>query len=140
MRSLSKYFNTLTQNSFGEPLTWPGTMDGYPFVGPVPTNLKQEEYENIPLRLDAQVRVFWLPDDTAEYRTVKDRIVNGVYHQLKEVGPDWDDKKQAYRALLVWVEVAGCAPTRPHPHTRDAHAPIPERPERYLQDYFKDDR
>lgn len=136
MPNLSKYFH-VQQNSFGEPLAWPGTLDGYPFAGTPPRHLKQEEYEDVPLRLNYCWDEFILPRDRERYIEIKDRAANGWYLLRKEDGPHYDPESKTYRATLEWVEVYGVTPPPKHPAARDAHAPVPDRPESYVQDRYR---
>ena len=89
-------------------LHWPGTADGFPVRGAA-GDLRQQEFEDIPLSLDYKSREFqlWKPDEKDEFDAVMDRIVNGWYMQ---------HKREDYRVTegrivwLEWVQIYGEVP------------------------------
>lgn len=108
--SLSKYFSQ-SNDSFGNKLWWPGTLDGYPFRSTAPPQpMKQEEFEKIPLVYDAKVAVLELPRDNDKYVEILDKCANGWY-QLRHERIDYDSTKDVYRIFLQWLEIYGETPT-----------------------------
>lgn len=106
---LKKYFDEAT-DSQGNPLTWPGTVDNFPFRGP-PGTLKQEEFEQIPIVYDAKIDIFELPADKEKYEYIIDKCANGKYI-LRHEKIDYDNEKKCYRILLSWLEVFGESPEK----------------------------
>ena len=96
-------------------LHWPGTMDGFPVVGPSSAfaDLKQDEIENIDLQYDFKSRMFtlWDEKEKAEFDDVNDKIVNGWYRLLKR-SDHWDDEKKHFRVWLEWFQIYGMLPTK----------------------------
>lgn len=101
---IAKYFGT-PSDSVGNPLSWPGTLDGFPCKGPMPKAMKQEEYEDIPLTFDAKVAILQLPKDIEKYQEVIDRVANGWY-QLRHEKID-KNEDGTYQVFLQWIEVFG---------------------------------
>ncbi len=113
--SMRKFFDDRGGPDHGGDLTWPGTADGFPFRGPVP-DLRQDEFQEIPLALDFKAQVFflWDADSKAEFESVMDRIVNGWYMQHKRVDR-WSDQHCGLIVWLEWVQVYGETPHGKHP-------------------------
>lgn len=99
----------------GHRLNWPGTMDGFPVIGGVggPSDLKQEELENIDLQYDFKSKMFvlWEPEQKAEFDDINDKIVNGWYRLLKR-SDHWDEENKHYRVWLEWFQIYGMLPTK----------------------------
>ena len=87
------------------------TMQGFPMVGAAAPNLTQEEYENIPLGLNVQVKVFDLSNEKhlEEYTLVRDKIANKKYVQLDRTKLLSEDGREI-RIHLEWADVEGYAP------------------------------
>lgn len=97
------------------PLQWPGTVDGFPVLGPEggTANLKQEEVENLELQYDFKSRMFvlWDEKDKSEFDDINDKIVNGWYRLLKR-SDHWDDEHKHFRVWLEWFQIYGMLPTK----------------------------
>jgi len=106
-RSLLKFFNR-QQNDAGQQLLWPGLPQGYPVLGPNAPDLKGDEIEKVPVRIDYKSKLFDLSNekDCAEYNQIMDQIVNGLYHRLDH-DRRWNDAKQHYQIWLEWAEFYG---------------------------------
>lgn len=87
----------------------PRTSDGYPIRGDRVPFLKQEEYENIQLGLDAYVKVFATdrPEDMQEYQAILDRIANGLFVRLAPDREEFLPQRQAWLILVRWAEIKG---------------------------------
>lgn len=87
------------------------TMHGFPIKGSAAPNLTQEEYENIPLGLNVQVKVFDLSEarDIDEYTTIRDKIANRKCVQLDRTKMVSEDGREI-RIHLEWADVEGYAP------------------------------
>ena len=88
------------------------TMHGFPLSGgPQAPNLTQEEYENIPVGLNVQVKVFDLSDkkDLDEYTEVRDRIANKKFIQLDRTKMLSEDGL-SIKIHLEWADVQGILP------------------------------
>lgn len=98
-----------------ENLTWPGTEDGFPYRGSV-SDLKQDEFEQIPLGLDYHSQAFrlWEPTEKAAFDDVMDRIVNGWYKQHRRVDR-WSDDPCGMIVWLEWVQIYGETPNAKSP-------------------------
>lgn len=96
-------------------LNWPGTLDGFPVLGPQGStaNLKQEELENLELRYDYRSKMFllWEPEAKAEFDDINDKIVNGWYRFLKRADV-YDEEHKHYRVWLEWAQVYGMIPPK----------------------------
>lgn len=111
--SIKKYHNERggprhdNQNLF-----WPGTLDGFPAIGPSSVgDLKKEEFESLELRYDFKSKMFELWDavQKAEFDDINDRIVNGWYY-LQRRSDHWDEENKHYRVWLEWCQVYGMVP------------------------------
>jgi len=101
----------------GDPLIWPGTAEGFPLRGNVVPHLKQDEYENLPLRFDFDCGWFDMNDTESvkRYRKVMDHIASGLYHQWKR--HDLPDPATGnLRIWLEWLVVTGELPNRGSAH------------------------
>jgi hypothetical protein len=100
----------------GGALHWPGTADGFPFRGPVAPDLKQNEFEDLPLALDFHSGMFmmWDADQKAGFDNVMDRISNGWYMQHKRIDR-WSDEHCGLLVWLEWVQIYGETPAGKHP-------------------------
>ncbi len=114
--SIRKYYGEQggTKHS-DQQLNWPGTLDGFPVVsrpGMAP-DLKQEEIENLDLRLDFKSKMFNLWEDAqkSEFDEINDKIVNGWY-MLQKRSDHWDDEHKHYRVWLEWCQVYGMIPPK----------------------------
>lgn len=112
---LSKYHGEVGGPQHGnDRLQWPGTMEGFPVVGAESRpNLKQEEVENLDVRLDFKSKMFelWNPEQKAEFDDINDKIVNGWY-LLQRRNDQWDDQSKHYRVWLEWCQVYGMLPPK----------------------------
>jgi hypothetical protein len=111
--STRKYHSEIGGPQHGDArLNWPGTMDGFPYVGD-PGDLKQQETEDIELQYDYKSRMFelWEPQQKAEFDDINDKIVNGWYRILKRTD-NWDDEKKHFRVWLEWYQIYGMTPTK----------------------------
>jgi hypothetical protein len=113
--SMQKFFADKGGNAHGGNLNWPGTQDGFPVRGPA-HNLKQDEFQDIPLALDFKSGVFrlWEPAEKQAFEEVMDRIVNGWYMQHKRVDR-WCDEHTGMLVWLEWVQIYGETTAAKHP-------------------------
>ena len=107
--SLSKYWKQ-NQDTRGNQLHWPGTIDGYPVRGQATPVTSQNEFENIPLVYDAKGKYFILPDDLTEYLDVIDRCANGWYQLRHERFLGFDPETKKETVFLQWLEIHGEIP------------------------------
>ena len=111
--NLKKYHRETTGPQHGDQrLFWPGTLDGFPALGPATTtNLKKEEFEDLDLRYDFKSRMFelWDVSQKAEFDDINDRIVNGWYY-LQKRSDHWDEEHKHYRVWLEWCQIYGMVP------------------------------
>lgn len=93
-------------------LHWPGTVEGFPFVGN-PGDLRQQEVEDIDLQYDFKSCMFelWDPQQKADFDEINDKIVNGWYRILKRTD-HWDDEKKHFRVWLEWFQIYGMIPSK----------------------------
>ena len=93
-------------------LHWPGTADGFPFRGAVAPDLKQDEFQDIPLALDYHSERFllWEPSEKFRFDKVMDHIVNGLYMQHKRIDR-WSDEHCGLMVWLEWVQIYGETPS-----------------------------
>jgi len=113
---MRKYHGEMAGPQHGDSvLNWPGTMDGFPVLGPrgQVNDLKKEELDNLDLRFDFKSRMFelWEPDQKADFDDVNDKIVNGWYRLVKR-SDNWDDEKKHFRVWMEWFQVYGMIPPR----------------------------
>lgn len=110
-----KFFADRGGADHGGDLSWPGTADGFPVRGPVP-NLKQEEYQDIPLALDFKSERFclWVPEEKARFEIIMDRVINGWYMQHKRVDR-WSDDHCGMVVWLEWAQIYGETAAAKHP-------------------------
>lgn len=88
------------------------TMHGHPLAGgAMAPNLTQEEFENIPLALNVQVKVFDLSKsgDLEEYTQVRDMIANKKCVQLDRTKMLSEDGRDI-KIHLEWADVQGILP------------------------------
>jgi hypothetical protein len=101
-------------------LLWPGTADGFPVRtdGPIP-DLRQAEYEDLPLALDFHSGEFclWKPEDKARFDAVMDRIVNGWFMQHRRIDKESPDGLKVH---LEWVQIYGETATGKSPGASNA--------------------
>ncbi len=114
---IRKYFDQ-KHDSLGKPLWWPGTSEGYPVRGELPKDLKQEEYENIPIVYDAKVDILELPRDNEKYAAIVDKCANGWY-VLRHEKIEFDPTKGIYRVFLQWLEIYGESSIKKSPFYTD---------------------
>lgn len=112
---LAKYHNELGGSQHGDArLQWPGTMEGFPVLGNATrTNLKQDEVENIDVRLDFKSKMFelWDAPQKTEFDNINDKIVNGWY-MLQRRNDHWDEENKHFRVWLEWCQVYGMLPPK----------------------------
>ena len=86
-------------------------MHGFPINGKIAPNLTQEEYENLPLGLNVQVKVFDLskPEDLSAYAAVRDQIANRKCVQLDRTKLVSEDGRNIH-IHLEWADVEGYVP------------------------------
>ena len=87
------------------------TSQGFPLMGNATPNLTQEEYDNIPHGVNANVKVFDLGNssDLEEYTQILDKIVNGLFRLIDRTKLISEDGKEI-RLHLEWGEVVGIIP------------------------------
>ena len=114
--SMAKYFQERGGNQHGGPLSWPGTIDGFPVRGDNVPDIRGEEITDIPLALDYQSKRFclWEPGEHAAFNDVMDRIVNGWYMQHKRIDR-WSDEHGGLIVWLEWVQIYGEVAGTKHP-------------------------
>lgn len=112
---LGKYHAELGGPQHGDArLQWPGTMEGFPVLGGTSRpNLKQDEVENLDIRLDFKSKMFELWDATqkSEFDDINDKIVNGWY-MLQRRNDHWDEEHKHFRVWLEWCQVYGMLPPK----------------------------
>lgn len=103
--SLFKYIDERSDEN-GRPLFWPGGPGGFPFRGPVPPDLTENEYENLKITGDFYVRTFWMNDvdDVTAYRNIMDRVNSGWFY-IRDRDRVWSEKQQCHVIYLEWVQV-----------------------------------
>jgi len=89
----------------GGTLHWPG-VNGLPFLGEAPPNLKQNELEQLPVVSYACHQIFNLADkeESAVYAWVRDRIRNQLF-VLDWIERHWDDEKKAMYVYIEWSQL-----------------------------------
>jgi hypothetical protein len=94
----------------GGQLHWPGVY-GVPFKGPTAPDLKQSEYDNVPIVAQACNRVFNLsdPEQAQMYEWVRDRIRNGLFTG-DWVERHWDEETKTMWVYLEWSQLYAQAP------------------------------
>lgn len=116
--SMLKYFRDKGGPESGHrgQLMWPGTADGFPVLGngQTPPDLRQEEYDNLPLSLDFKSDKFemWDADQKNRYDEIMDRIVNGWYMQRERRVLDTERGPLIW---LEWVQIYGEIPNAKNP-------------------------
>jgi hypothetical protein len=87
------------------------TIHGHPIAGNAAPNLTQEEFENIPLALNVQVKVFDLskPEELAQYAEIRDMIANKKCVQLDRTKMLSEDGREI-KIHLEWADVQGILP------------------------------
>ena len=121
--SLRKYIEQSKNENHNGELLWPGTADGFPVRGPV-SNLKQEEYEEVPVVFDYYSRLFDMSvdEDKQLFDYTMDRIVNGWYRLHKRIDK-WSDGSSSPMVWLEWVQIYGESPHAKHPGMNNDHSP-----------------
>lgn len=104
---LAKYFGKLQEGPDHQKLFWPGTADGFPFVGAPPVNLKQEEYEDIPHAFFFDSKIFKLPADIEEYNRIMDQIANGLCLKFREEFLPSKEEEGIFYIFLSWAFIGG---------------------------------
>lgn len=104
--SLVKFVNRTNGNGRGR-LFW-GRVgeDGYPFRGPTPPSMTDEEFEDRLTKIgDPQNAMFNTgnPTENAKYLEVLDKIVNG-WAQMLVREHHYDSDKKAMLVYIEWVE------------------------------------
>jgi hypothetical protein len=91
----------------GEQLQFPGTVEGFPVVGPNRL-LRDAEYEEIPYDLYYQARMFrlWESQDLIDFVAFNQRVVSGLWFQRAR-HDQWVPEKNHYCVWLEWVQVYG---------------------------------
>ena len=98
-------------------MTWPGTLEGFPFRGDTIPDLKQHEMEDqVQHVLDYKCKMFqlWKDEDLEEYRLINDRIANGWYQERRR-REEWDEAERHLMIWLEWVQIYGESVRRKHP-------------------------
>lgn len=118
--SMLKYFGQRggPETIHGDHLTWPGTPEGFPVRGQQNVNLRQEEAENLPLRVDFHAKRFrcWIEEEHAEYVEIRDRCSNGWYMQCMRFD-NWIPEHMDYVIRLEWLQIYGEIPDAAMPGT-----------------------
>lgn len=102
----------------GEKLQFPGTVDGFPVMGPA-QNLRDDEFQNLPLDLHFRSKLFklWVEEDAREFAEVNQRICSGLY--MEKVRHDqWIAEQQHYCVYLEWIQVYGRLEPETSPYRR----------------------
>lgn len=88
------------------------TQEGFPMRNAQIPNLRQDDYDNIELGLDARCRVFDLANeqDLKDYTEVLDHIANGDWTRLAPDLEMEDREKMTWRILCRWAEIKGDLP------------------------------
>ncbi len=104
--SFFKYYREGNDDD-GERLWWPGGPQGFPFRGPVPPLLKDEEYQQLRPTMKFRSQLFYLskPEDVQRYQLISDKCANGLYVRVDR-DRTWDEETKNYRIYLEWVEPA----------------------------------
>jgi hypothetical protein len=108
------YFN---KDNRGPEQVWPGkTIDGYSFVGNHAPYMKQEEYENIPVKADAHTRLLDLfkEEDLKFYNDIVDQCAKKKSVIRKEMEPQHQPEGQ-WLLLLQWLDIYGYMPESQNP-------------------------
>lgn len=94
------------------PLSWPGTLDGFPVRGQT-EYLRGQDIQDIPHVADFHSRKFelWNPDDHKEFNTVMDRIANGWYRERRRIDR-WCEEFNSLVVWLEWVQIYGEIPAK----------------------------
>lgn len=96
----------------GAQLSWPGTPEGFPVINRSgQADLKQDEVENLDLRLDFKSKMFelWDTAQKTEFDDINDKIVNGWY-LLQKRSDTWAEEHKHYRVWLEWCQIYGMIP------------------------------
>jgi hypothetical protein len=103
---LFKYYNERVDVD-GESLHWPGGPAGYPFRGPKPPQLKEEEYQNLRPIYKARCGLFHLSDseEARQYLSIREKCANKYFIQIDRERI-WDAEKNNYNIFLEWLEPA----------------------------------
>jgi len=99
----SKYFGR-SDAIPGQELMWPGGPDGLPYRGPRAPNLRTEEYEDLPTEFDFHCGTFrtWNKDDMDLYASIQDRVLNGVYTELRRSDMVYDASNGGWMFFMEW--------------------------------------
>jgi hypothetical protein len=89
----------------GGPLHWPG-VNGVPFLGQAPPNLRQRELEQLPVVCYSFHYTFDLGDQAQGqiYQWIRDRIRNGLF-TCDWVERHWDDKAKRMWIYIEWSQL-----------------------------------
>ncbi len=104
--AFNKYFGE-SIDADGDALWWPGGPAGYPFRGPKPPTLHDDEYQKLEPTAKFRSRLFYLDikDDNQAYTIIRDKCANN-YYILVDYDRQWNADKNHYRIYMEWVEPA----------------------------------
>jgi hypothetical protein len=93
------------------PLTWPGSGAGFPILGRVAPNLRQDEFEELDHRFTYHAAEFrsWVEEEKREYLYVQERIANGWFFP-KQYERVRDAEGRGWVIWLEWVQTYGVLP------------------------------
>jgi hypothetical protein len=99
-----KYQNEQGSGHKGQ-LHWPG-VNGLPFLGQAPPNIRQHELEQLPIVGYACHQLFNLSDDDQSkvYGWVRDRIKNGLF-ALDWVYRHFDEQEKVMWIYIEWTQL-----------------------------------
>lgn len=111
MGMTEKYFGQQDPELHGGPVTWPGTLDGFPILGRFNGDLKQEEYEDLTNVAQFRCETFrtWDPESMERLAKVMDHAANGQFFVQRRL-EHYDEQEKGWRIYLEWVQVYGLAP------------------------------
>lgn len=108
--STRKYFKEQGGVAHNGQLSWPGTLDGYPFRG-TPPQLTRDQFDDIPIVWDFHSRLFDLrTDDKKDFDEIMDRVHTGWFHVVNRYD-HWQTEPPGLLVWLEWVQGYGEAPT-----------------------------
>jgi len=89
----------------GGQLHWPG-VNGLPFIGQAPPNIKQHELERLPIVGYACHQLFNLSDPKQDevYAWVRDRIRNGLF-TLDWILRHFDEEEKCMWVYVEWTQL-----------------------------------
>jgi len=107
-RSLLQFFKDQGGNPAHDNLrlTWPGHVDGFPYVGDHIPNLTNDESESLSLRSNFHCFLFCLWDEShlTYFNWVQNYVANGLFFEKRRID-NWDEGKKHLRVWLEWVQV-----------------------------------